>query len=182
MFAAEYILQNIANEQYIQQTCCTTKTTNNEPLCTMKEAHMLKRKLSGFVISPLDKNAGMLHVMCKNYWHRTYDIVFTDEQLYKPIHHSLEVEKEKQHRAFVEKGLDNIAPWNSKGELPESYFLTKDKDLHRRPVVTAWNHPAKQALKICAKGGTMLLKSASNLKHFGITSTNQFGRLYGIQT
>jgi len=140
----------------------------------MKEAHILKRKLSHFVVSPLDKNGGMLHIMCRNNWHRTYEVVFTDEQLYKPIEHSLEIEKDKQYRASMEKGLDSIAPWNGNGELPESYFLTKDKDLNKqRPVVTAWNHPAKQALKICAKGGTMLLKSASKLKHFGITSTNQ---------
>jgi len=40
-------------------------------------------------------------------------------------------------------------------------------------MVTAWNHPEKTALKICEKGGTMLLSSVHTPKHFGITSTNQ---------
>jgi len=168
------LLQCIHDEQYITQHCCMVTKLDTQPLCAMKDIQHIRNRITGMVISPLDKNGGMVNIMCKKRWHRLYESVFTDAQLYKPISHGMQTEIQRQYRAYTEKGLDTVAPWNDKGELPESYFLTKDKNLEKqRPVVTAWNHPPKQTLKVCAKGGTMLLKSAEKLKHFGITSTNQ---------
>ena len=132
-------------------------------------------KQMGVVVSTLDKNAGRFHVMCAQAWHTTYDQLFTDDTHYEAVEASAAEVLEYQRVQYNSAKLEKIAPWNYKGQLPLAHFFTKDKNMQRqRPVLAMVNHPTRVATRVCAKGGTLMIRMASGpnspLKHFNIQS------------
>jgi hypothetical protein len=114
--------------------------TEHDVMDAMKQLH-------GYVISPLDKNVGVLSVVCEKRWHSLYEQTFLDQALYELVVGTEEDILLTMRNVFEMKKLGDIAGWNLKGVLPLAYILFKDKE-----------------------GGTLMLKAAIHLKHFGITS------------
>ena len=164
----EEIREIFQNANQYAKECMYENGGETYDFYTEQDVRRTRNRLHGYVISPLDKNAGLLNVMCEKRWHMLYENTFDDNLLYKEVIMTEEEVVQGMLREYMNKGLDSIAIWNENGALPIAYILMKDKDLERiRPVIACADHPAKPALRVCAKGGTLMLKAAVHLKHLG---------------
>ena len=154
--------------QYILQT-----PIGAIPKVTEQHIRDTRKALGHFVISPLDKNLGLLHVQCKRSWHSDLEKTFHKDEHYSKIDQVTVAEVlETQRVEFYDLGLHQIAPWQ-KGEVPEGFILKKSKDIKKiRPVISCYAHPARIALSVLAKGGTLVISLAHDLCHFDIQSVH----------
>jgi hypothetical protein len=142
----------------LAEGCINEDKAKEYKFFTESDIKKVKHTLEGMVISPLDKNPGMLSIMCETRWHHIYEQLFSDESFFKPIDRTEQDMLRIHQQKFEETQLHEISHWNPRGQLPLSYFLTKNKDvLRQRPIVAACNHPSKSSLQICAKGGSLLI-------------------------
>ena len=84
--------------------------------------------MEGLIISPFDKNIGVLHAQCAYTWHQDFENTFIRDPHYEVINQDLEEVFEQQRSDYMASGLGDIAPWQKSGRIPYCYILKKFKN------------------------------------------------------
>jgi hypothetical protein len=145
---------------------------NESDIADEKQLRRAVDRLKGMVISQLDKNNGCLHVQCERRWHHAFEATFANNNHYQRIDGTIQEELVRQKRDYMTSDLPKVAKWNDAGALPYAYILKKNKNIQKcRPVVACVDHPARKAMTIAAKGGSMvigLLSQLTRVRHFDL--------------
>lgn len=104
------------------------------------------------VVSRLDKNSGQLFIECKHKANERLNNTFIQCNNFQRVWKTKNQIIHDMHEDYIKLGLQQIQPWDTKGDLAYAYCDPKNKDINKsRGIVAMWNHPAKRLLKMASK-------------------------------
>jgi hypothetical protein len=151
--------------QFLKQKQHFLKTLHfSKKFVTEQEVVHCNNSLSEFlVLSPLDRNPGVLNMECKSMtWCKMYDHFWMNKVNYTVTDLTHQQVMKIYIKAYKKFGWQKYAMFRRKGEIPYPYILTKAKNRERiRPVVSTHNHPLKKVFYVGALCLFTCLKNVS---------------------
>ncbi|GBG59305.1 hypothetical protein CBR_g32318 [Chara braunii] len=156
----------------IELSRCVDKSGSTEE-GNMEQVINLKKKLDGFVCTPLDRNPGESLVMCaERYAAGMRSTLIANEGYERRKEEEKEIlermGKEYRKRKFGEYGV-----WKKGGRLGHAYALPKHKDTTKsRPICPTFSEPGNGLCKKVSQGLNGLLFNLPESRHFNLKSVH----------
>ena len=148
----------------LAKSCVRDSPPRIDPRCiTEAEVRGVKAMFArhDLVISTLDHNAGMIFVSCRKRWMQRFVRLFNTgpEANYTLCTRDAPAILKDMRASYLALGLQRIAPWNRKSEIPPSYMLAKQKGpLEKyRPIRNCRVHAARVALNAACRVYSFLI-------------------------
>ncbi|GBG89298.1 hypothetical protein CBR_g49007 [Chara braunii] len=161
--------------QDIQVEKCYVRRTHADltsATITKEEVTEVRRRYGHLVITPVDRNAGEMVLLCPSTYQHALKRMFIYNGAYK---HEEANEKEIMATArndYMKAGLERIAEWDRKGKVGCAYVIPKQKDLgKRRPIAPANREPTKTGTRRVARALNVLLARLPEAMHFNMGVT-----------
>ncbi len=137
----------------------------------------VRRYFSGFVMLPLDKNAGKTAIVCCKKYCNDLKTLFPDDlEHYDNVTARMSEQEilDKMLATFIQERWERLARYNKNGKLPYAYAVYKNKDVSRlRTIVSFYQHPLKFVYRVVQRALLFALKSI-NLDQFTLHTTEEY--------
>ena len=159
-----------------QQTSTTWSPTN---------LSRIRKTLSNWVITPVDKNASKIIMICPIFAYNNARATFIDNTTnYKVICSSPSTTANAiknlysvWHRTYHANNWHNIHPWPRSFSFPYAYIIPKWKDvalhlpaIRSRPIISCASHPCRQLFR-CIGQAILLCLQKIDCLHFSLWKT-----------
>ncbi|GBG61537.1 hypothetical protein CBR_g22334 [Chara braunii] len=173
---------NISKVSRERLVACISSPEDNEDRISVMEVASVKRELTGFVITPLDKNPEETVAICPAVYHKAMMDTFANNPGYRVMTSTKGVILREIREDVEKEGLKHFVRWDKKGEFGKTYVLPKHKDLDRYcPICPAFNDPMVKTLRLVAKALNHLLFTLPKDWHFNMQAVEHMvGRLARI--
>ncbi|GBG89631.1 hypothetical protein CBR_g49421 [Chara braunii] len=162
--------------------CMTQDGTQQNNFLDMCEIVEVRRKFSGMVLTPLDRNPGETLVLCPFLYYEGMMTLFVRNAGYVPVMKSESLVVDEMRSKLREEGILDFARWDEKGSIVHAFAMPKHKDLERfRPICPSYSEPTTRTSKVVAKALNYLLDCLPQEWHFNLKAVSMLKkRLDGI--
>ncbi|GBG72634.1 hypothetical protein CBR_g12208 [Chara braunii] len=151
----------------------------------MRSVIELKRRLDGYMCTPLDRNPGETLAMCPEVYALGMGSTFIANDGYE-IQKDEESEIiERMGTEYREHGFLKYGSWKRGGKLGRAYALPKHKDTSKfRPICPTFDEPGSRLCRKISQGLNGMLFNLPESGHFNLKSvhlmTTRLGRMNGF--
>lgn len=141
------------------------------PSYTTEAAVSARKALRGLVVAPMDRNPGVLHIMCPAEMHARMSSMFWQDEHYDWQHISEAELLRRQRLSYHAHGFSTYVPWQP-GVAANANIIPKAKDDSRmRPIIDTTQVPQRAMSKAVAAVLIHLLTAVWAAPSFNITAT-----------
>ncbi|GBG71903.1 hypothetical protein CBR_g10839 [Chara braunii] len=155
------------------EVCKCVDSSEKMGVGNMESVAELKKRLDGFVCTPLDRNPGETLVMCAEVYATGMGGTFIRNEGY-------EIRKEEEgdiiarmEDEYKKHGFARFGSWKKGGKLGRAYALPKHKDTSKyRPICPTFSEPGNQLCRRISRGLNEMLFNLPESGHFNLRSVH----------